>query len=429
MKIAVIGAGFTGLTAAYHLAGLGHEVEVFEQAAVPGGLAMGFTSSGWDWALEKHYHHLFVSDAGLRELAAEIGVPITFTRPQTSTFYAGGIYQLDSALSLLRFPHLSLWDRFRTGFGLALLKFNPFWQPLEKLTSEKYIRTVMGNRSWEVIWEPLFRGKFADSAEKISAAWFWARIFKRSEKLGYPEGGFANFISRLASAAAGRGVKLHYSAPVARITSGSAGAAVTIQGKKPRQFSAVICTLPSAAFAQMTPDLPVGYRQFITAPQGIGAVNLVLSLTRSFLTRGTYWLNINDRSMPYLAVVEHTNFITSGHYAGNHLLYIGNYLPADHEFFRKTPQELLRLFTPHLRKINPDFSPDWVNASWIWQAKFAQPVVTVNYSRQIPKLTTPLSGIYLANIQQVYPWDRGTNYAVELGYRVANLVHKDLLPQ
>jgi hypothetical protein len=80
---------------------------------------------------------------------------------------------------------------------------------------------------------------------------------------------------------------------------------------------------------------------------------------------------------------------------------------------------------PHLKKINPMFSFSWVKKSWVWQAPFAQPIVTTNYSRNIPSLITPLPGIYLANIQQVYPWDRGTNYAVELGSKVADRIVLD----
>jgi len=146
---------------------------------------------------------------------------------------------------------------------------------------------------------------------------------------------------------------------------------------------------------------------------------LVLALKKQFLTDGTYWLNINDRSHPYLAVVEHTNMINSKNYNGDHLLYIGNYLPPDHPYFQATAERLLNIFLPHLQKINPDFSRSWVRKLWLHKAPFAQPVVTCNYSRLIPPLQTPLAGIYLANIQQVYPWDRGTNYAVELGRQAA----------
>ncbi len=423
MRIAIIGAGFTGLAAAHSLSLQGHQVDVFEQDAVPGGLAVGFQSPGWDWPLEKHYHHLFVSDFAIRKLAEQVGVPIDYSRPVTSTYYAGAVYQLDSALSLLKFPQISILDRLRTGAGLALLKFNPFWQPLEKITAEKYITSIMGTRSWQVIWEPLFRGKFAAQAKAISASWFWARIYKRSEELGYPRGGFSYLAEKIAVVCQSRGVKFHYSTSVSHIEIKSSQPILTVGTTNRKiKFSAVICTLPSPIFTRIAPALPPDYVHFLNQATGIGAVNLVLALSRPFLPSGTYWLNINDRTMPFLAIVEHTNYIPGSHYAGDTLVYIGNYLSPDHNYFSLTSEQLLEIFTPHLKKINPGFSLQWVKKSWVWQAKFAQPIVTRNYSRNIPPLTTPLKNVYLANIQQVYPWDRGTNYAVELGQKVAELV-------
>jgi hypothetical protein len=39
----------------------------------------------------------------------------------------------------------------------------------------------------------------------------------------------------------------------------------------------------------------------------------------------------------------------------------------------------------------------------------------------IPSFKTPLKNVFLANMEQVYPWDRGTNYAVELGQKIARI--------
>ncbi len=423
MRVGIIGAGFTGLAAAVSLAEKGHKVEVFESEERPGGLAIGFKDDTWDWPLEKHYHHLFVSDYFIRNLAQKSGLEINFTRPKTSTYYQGSVFQLDSPLSLLLFPHIPFFDRLRTGFGLALLKISPVWKPLEMITSRWYIENVMGKKSWQVIWEPLFRGKFSQYTDQIAASWFWARIFKRSASLGYPTGGFQNMADKIAEVAGRHGVKFNFSTKISQIATGSKKEKFIILPDGTRKkFDVIICTLPSPAFTRLTPELPPEYTQKLLRPMGIGAVNLVLSLRQSFLTDGTYWLNINDRSMPFLAIVEHTNFVNRSHYDGDTLVYIGNYLPPDHRYFSLNSNELLKIFMPHLKKINPMFSFSWVKKSWVWQAPFAQPIVTTNYSRNIPSITTPLPGIYLANIQQVYPWDRGTNYAVELGQKVASLV-------
>jgi len=48
MKIAVIGAGYTGLSAAYDFVCAGHEVVIYESNDRPGGLAIGFKEPEWD---------------------------------------------------------------------------------------------------------------------------------------------------------------------------------------------------------------------------------------------------------------------------------------------------------------------------------------------------------------------------------------------
>jgi len=213
MEIAVIGAGFVGLSAAVSLSQAGHRVTVFESDAVPGGLASGFRDSRWEWPLDKHYHHLFVSDHAIRDLARIIATPSTLPIPLTSTYVHGDIYQLDSPLSLLRFPPLSPIDRLRTAASLAYLRFVPWWKPLEHMTAQSYIRATAGEASWKTLWEPLFRGKFWHYADDISAAWFWSRISKRSASLGYPVGGFASLAQSLADFARKQGTVLIIGCP------------------------------------------------------------------------------------------------------------------------------------------------------------------------------------------------------------------------
>lgn len=393
MKIAVIGAGFTGLSAAFELTKRKHSVTIFEKESQPGGLAIGFKDEKWQWNLEKHYHHLFISDSSIIDLAKEVGHEINFYRPKTSTQINSKNYQLDSPISLLKFPELALIDRFRTAVGLASLKFNPFWQPLEYITAEKYIKTTMGEKSWKILWEPLMVGKFGEYSSQISAAWFWARIFKRSASLGYPEGGFQNLADSVASTITNRGGKIIYNKTIDKISDLTS------------EFDRVICTLPTQTFAKMS---GLQYEPSL----GLGAINLIVALKKHYFNDGTYWLNVNDRKLPYLAIVEHTNFIDKKYYGGDHLLYIGNYLPITHKYFGLNAEELLNIYMPGLKN---------VRKTWIWKTPFAQPIVTTNYSSKIPDLTTKIPNVYLANMQQVYPWDRGTNYAVELGVRVAKL--------
>jgi protoporphyrinogen oxidase len=164
--------------------------------------------------------------------------------------------------------------------------------------------------------------------------------------------------------------------------------------------------------------LPSAYLGQLAQLRSMGAVVLTIALSRP-LTNGLYWVNMPKDEFPYLALVEHTNFIDRAHYGGDHLVYLGDYLDPGHEHFRLSQDELLARFLPSLKQVNPHFEPNWVRASWLHREPYAQPIVPVGHSANIPPLRTPLPGLYWASMSQVYPWDRGTNFAVELGRRVA----------
>lgn len=430
LQIAIIGAGAAGLAAAWDLARAGHHVEIFEGAPEVGGLAAGFRDEGWDWSLEKFYHHWFETDADVLKLAAEIGGAdkVLFPRPKTSYWIDGHIYRSEMNASALKLP-LSLISLFRLGLAGVYLKFiTKNWRALEQVTADHWMRRVMGDEAYNRLWRPLLIGKFADRFKDVNMAWMWARIYTRSVRLGIFEGGFQAFMEMLAEAVRGQGATLHLNTPVQNISSQNGQPALTVNGET-RAFDRIISTTSPALMLRLTPDLrDTPYGQQAAALESIGAICVVLALRQSVLTDGTYWLNLPATSadkrasqFPFLALVEHTNFMDKRHYNGDVLVYCGDYIPPDHEYFQLSDDALVERFLPALKTVNPQFSPDWIRKTWVWRAPYAQPVPGVNHSAKIPPLTTPLPGVFWASMSQVYPWDRGTNYAIRIGREAAKL--------
>lgn len=417
MKIAVIGAGFTGLSSAYRLAKHGHHVVVFEKDANPGGLAVGYKEKGWDWTLEKHYHHWFTNDAFILNLAKEIGHDVLIKRPKTSVYVAGGIYQFDSPKEVLLFPKLAPIDRFRMAAVVGLLRYNPLWKPLEKINASTFLPKAMGKKAYTMIWEPLFVNKFGKFADDVSLAWFWARITKRTPSLAYPEGGFLDFANHLVTVIEQKVGKVLFDTEIIKVNDDEK-TTLTIKNEKGKTerlvFDYVVFTLPTFLFLKMAPQLPDAYKEKYIRLRGLGATNLILRLKKPFFSDNTYWLSVCDTKSPIMAIVEHTNFMDKKHYNNEHLVYLGNYLPPDDPAFLMNKEEKLKLFDPFLRKINPEYKTHLIGYE-LFKAPFAQPIIPTNYSKMIPPIETPLRHTFLANIEQVYPWDRGTNYAVELG--------------
>lgn len=415
MRIAIIGAGFTGLAAGFRLSKKGHKVTIFEKDSFPGGLALGFENPRWQWPLEKHYHHWFTNDKSILSLAKEIGYEVLIKRPKTSVYVNGNTYKLDSPYDVLKFPKLSLIQRLRMGLTIGLFKFNPFWKILEQYKISNFLPKMMGEKAYKLLWKPLLIKKFGPFANEVSLAWFWARIKKRTPKLSYPKGGFLEFANLIVSTIQRQGGKVLFKNAVEKISL-QKNAKVKVDRLI---FDKVIVTLPTFLFVQITPQLPTGYKQKLLSLKGLGAINLLLRLKKPFLQDQTYWLNICDPKFPITAIVEHTNFMDKKYYNNEHLVYLGNYLPYNHPFMRMDKKNLLRKYDPLLRKINKKYKSNLIE-TYLFSVPFAQPIIPINYSKLIPSFKTPLKNVYLANIQQVYPWDRGTNYAVELGEKAAD---------
>jgi hypothetical protein len=94
----------------------------------------------------------------------------------------------------------------------------------------------------------------------------------------------------------------------------------------------------------------------------------------------------------------------------------------DHPLFRQSESEVLDAFLPAVARIRHGFEPGWVTQRWMFRAPYAQPIVTARYVESLPPHRTPLAGVYLANMAHVYPQDRGQNYSLRLGERMARLL-------
>ncbi|PKB64838.1 MAG: hypothetical protein BZY80_01850 [SAR202 cluster bacterium Io17-Chloro-G2] len=437
MKVGIIGGGAAGLAAAYELTKRGHHAEVFERAPFLAGQASTFPVGGGQ--LEKGYHHLFVSDTDMVDLIHELGLgdKLEWLESKVGVYYGGRIWDFATPMDLLRFTPLSLAQRLRVGFWTFVLQKTSNWRKFENITARDWIVNHMGERVYQVIWEPLLRGKFGEYFDQVSMTWLWGKIYLRvasrgkglqKERLGYPMGSFGEVFDVLGQRVVQQGGQVHLSASVNRISveGGVAkGLEIQLEGQDPevKTYDAVIATTPSYVFTRLVPELPQDYRELLESTRYLSAVLMILELDRPLSSK--YWLNVADRDLPFVAVIEHTNMIDRSLYGGRHIVYFSNYPSRDSEMYQKTGDELLEDFIPHLQKINPEFERSWILDYHHHKVDGAQPIIGVNYSQRIPDHRTPIKDLYLANTTQIYPEDRGTNYSVRMGRRVAQMVLDD----
>jgi len=431
VRVGIVGAGCLGLAAANVLQERGHEVTIFESRDDVGGQVVTFDVGGG--RLECFYHHLYTNDTTVVRYINELGLgaDLQWIEPHNAHFVKGRAYPFVTPLDLLKFTAIPLTSRIRLGLAALWVRRQHNWRKYEPVTARAWMERAVGKKAYAAFWGPLLRGKFADQADNVGMTWLWGKVYLRfasregsgsKEKLGYLNGAFERYIHALADRITGRGGSVRLGAPVERIEVADERVTGIRAGGELHPFDQVLMTTPNVITRKIAPELPAAYTAILDRVRYQWATCLILALDRPL--SDIYWLSIGDR-LPFVACIEHTNFMPPEQYGGYHIVYLSNYASPGHPVLEMDADQVLASYLDGLRAINPAFDPGWVKEKWFFKDPGGQPVITTNYSRQVPDMRTGIEGLYLANTTQIYPEDRGQNYSLLLGEKVAALMADD----
>ncbi len=432
--VVIVGGGFTGLTAAYVLSKRGHTVKVVEADTTPGGLAGTFQFAD-GIKLEKFYHHWFNNDVYVPELVDELGMTgDVITLPsRTGMYFNGRMWKLSTPLDLLRFAPLSFIDRIRLGLLVFQVRRIKDWRAIEHLSIREWLEPLCGKQIYKVVWEPLITSKFSIFAEAVNAVWMWKKLVLRGstrndkggEELAYFKGGFGRLAEALVAAIEKAG---------GEVSLGKRVSGVVVEG---RQIKAIKTDQGEIAGRQFlfTPAFPIvadildgvaerAWIEQLRRVRYLGNMCLVLRLKRSL--SDTYWLNVNDPGFPFVGVIEHTNFDAPANYDGSHIVFLSRYLPVEDPVWAYDDEQYVEFALQHLKRMFPEMDRSWIIEHRVWRAEYAQPVTERGYSQYVPGQETPFDNAFISNMAQIYPEDRGTNYAIREGRAVAGHIAKQL---
>lgn len=434
LHVVIIGAGFCGLAAAYELGKHGIRVTVLERDAEIGGLAGSFLVN--KTRLEKFYHHWFTNDTHIMQLIDELGKQDQLLLRSTNTgmYYSNNFFKLSTPLDLLRFSPLKFFDRIRLGLLALKARRIKDWRVLENKTAVDWLKEMGGECIYKIIWEPLLRGKFGDAAEDVSAVWFWNKLKLRGgsrgksgdEQLAYYKGGFSALADALAKAIYAQGGSILTNTLVNNLVVESGHVTGIVTPEKIIPADAIIATPALPIIANLVEShVSAEYVSKLRRIRYLANVCIVLELDRSL--SDTYWLNVNDPGFPFVGVIEHTNFEPNTSYGGRHIVYLSKYLPESDVLYQMENSEVIEFTLKHLKIMFPEFTNEWLINAHVWRANYSQPIVERNYSQIVPNTQSPLPNMFLATMAQIYPEDRGTNYAIRQGKEVTKKLVNNMI--
>jgi len=428
-KVVIVGAGFTGLSMGLDLSSHGFDVTIHEKEEAIGGLAGTFETDGQK--LERFYHHWFTNDQHVMTLINDLGKESSICIRSTNTgmYYANNFYKLSSPIDLLKFKPLSFLNRVRLGILALKARRVKNWMDLEKLSAAEWLRSMAGDEVYRVVWEPLLRGKFGAAAEQVSAVWMWNKLKLRGgsrgkngdEQLAYYNGGFGQLLLDIKHQIEQNGGRVHCDSSVLRVLEKNGKVTgVEVNGESHDADIVIVTTPLPLAIPTLKNVVSDDYLTKLSRIQYLSNICFVLELNKSLSS--TYWLNVNDPSFPFVAVIEHTNFEDKSLYNNNHIVYLSKYLPASDDLYKMTDNDALNFAVSNLKRMFKEFNESWIERSYVWRADYSQPIVEKNYSSLLPSKETGIEGLYVNSMAQIYPEDRGTNYAIREGRALANVL-------
>jgi protoporphyrinogen oxidase len=272
-KVAVIGAGPAGITAAYELAKAGIEVEVFEASPGVGGLAK--TIELWDQKVDLGPHRFFSNDTRVNKLWLEVvGKDYKMVDRLTRIYYKKKFY----------FYPLKPFDAlFKLGIGTAFICMMSYMKERIRPTKqdgtfESWVVGRFGRKLFSIFFKTYSEKLWGIPCNELDADFAAQRIKKLSlweavknsifkgkgnkhktlvDQFAYPTGGTGMVYERMADYVNKHNGKVYLKTPVQRVlTENGKANSIELSDGTIKKFDHVISSMPLTLMVTRLPDVP-----------------------------------------------------------------------------------------------------------------------------------------------------------------------------
>ena len=397
-----------------------------------GGLARTFLLEGHH--LERYYHFICRGDRSLLQLLEELELKhdVRWVHTTMGLVWQRRLYPLGEPWDLLTFPVLNWRDKLRFGWGVLRSRSTNDWHDMENVPAARWLKQRFGSRAYAVVHEPLLTLKFGPYADKISAAWMWARIHRlahcrtgplQREVLGYLDGGSQRLVDRLAQEIASSGGRILTKSPVTKILASDGQVRGLECAGRSWEFNQVLSTMPAPSLAKRVQGVSGARLQWSGGVQWIGVVCLLLRLKTPLSNH--FWVNISDPGVPLAGVIEFTNLNPCLYLGGDSIAYVPRYMPCTDDTYPMESDDQYRQVMDYLKLLFPAFSEKQVREYHLFRDEYAQPICETGFTQSTPTIKTPIEGLYAVDSSQLHPHDRTVSNSIDLGYKAARLLMRE----
>ncbi len=426
-KIAVIGGGPMGLSVCHELTKMGFSPDLIEADDRLGGMAACFDFA--NQKIERYYHFHCTGDLAFQKKVKELGLEnqLKWKNTKMGFFYKNKLYKWGSVASVLKFPKISLISRFRYLLHALRCLTIKDWNHLDKVSASFWLKKWLGKNGYRIFWMKLFKYKFFQYSDNISAAWIWSRIQRLGksrrflkETLGYLKGGSDQLIESISNEIELLGGKIYLNSKVKSITPQNNGGGKIIFKNKERVYDLIISTIPLPLLGNIFQSGGVEKKicNLYFNCKSIACACVILNLKKPF--SDNFWVNINDDRFKIPGVIEMSNLRPT---LGS-IVYIPFYMPTDTPDYQREDKDFINDAWQCLKQINTSLTDDDLMHSYCNRYIFAQPICETDHLSKLPPIN-PFKNIFTVDTTIYYPDDRGISESIEYGEKLAKSIFKE----
>ncbi|MFN2541549.1 MAG: FAD-dependent oxidoreductase [Chthoniobacterales bacterium] len=366
-RVAIIGAGPAGITAAYQLAKAGVAVEVFEASDAAGGLCR--TIDLWGQRVDLGPHRFFSSDPRVNNLWLEvIGDDYDMIDRLTRIYYKRRFfyYPLKPFNALANLGVLEA-TRCMTSYGVQR-----FRRATEQACFENWVVTRFGRRLFEIFFKTYSEKLWGIPCSELDADFAAQRIKKLSlfealrnafwpskdtrhktlvDQFAYPHGGTGELYTRMAERVRACGSKVECRQLVRRVlTSDGRVIGLELESGEQRHFDEVISTMPLNLLVTRLPGVPPDIRAAAESLRFRNTILVYLKVEATDLFPDN-WLYVHSPELRSGRITNFRNWVPQLYGREQSSILVLEYWCNDtDEIWSQNPDELIAVAAGELRK-------------------------------------------------------------------------------